>query len=248
MKKPIDPFPLLVAVEFLGDNGFGTEAEVFRQWVEERTRPHVPDVLPLAVAYLSKPGNHIGGNLHIVLEDHNCGDDSIRHCIGRCVEAGDKDGETLARKLLAMSMTGRRKVVARSRPSADRTWTCQEPLSSLVPPFMVGDFMSGLGWSTQGIGTFGTPSYSGSMLERYVGIGDNVSVILPPSDDGLTILFPTDGSLPPGEYRFSAINPSGGPLRLSLRRKSPCGQWEPAEDIRVIGPDERGLVYLEVVT
>lgn len=37
-------------------------------------RPTVPDVLLLARAYCAKPGNSVGGDLHIVLEDRNVQD------------------------------------------------------------------------------------------------------------------------------------------------------------------------------
>ena len=33
--------------------------------------PAISDVLPLVEEYYRKPGNMVGGNLHVVLEDHN---------------------------------------------------------------------------------------------------------------------------------------------------------------------------------
>lgn len=74
----------------------------------------MPEVQPLVDAYYAKPGNEAGGALHIVLDDHNVDDDSIRYCVDRARERGDLDGVRLGEKLLSMSKTQRLKV-ARGR-------------------------------------------------------------------------------------------------------------------------------------
>lgn len=73
-------------------------------------RPSVPEITPLVQDYINQPGNHLGGNLHIVLEDGNVDDDSLEFCLRRCIERDDKLGINLARILLMMSMTQRLKL------------------------------------------------------------------------------------------------------------------------------------------
>ena len=74
------------------------------------TKPTVPDVLPIAKAYLAKPGNAVGGSLHIVLDDGNVQDSHVDHCIERARERGDEDGVLLATLLRQMSRTQRLKI------------------------------------------------------------------------------------------------------------------------------------------
>ena len=76
----------------------------------DRERPTVPEVLPLVLAYYAKPGNGAGGCLHIVLDDDNVDDDSVRFCIDYAAECGDEDGVYLAQVLLHMSRTQRLKL------------------------------------------------------------------------------------------------------------------------------------------
>lgn len=73
-------------------------------------RPTVPDVLELAAAYVRKPGNALGGNLHIFLEDENLDDGDLTFCRDRAAAARDGDGVRLAEALLAMTRTQRRRV------------------------------------------------------------------------------------------------------------------------------------------
>ena len=40
-------------------------------------KPTVPEVLPLVRAYYQKPGNIVGGNLHLVLDDENVENEHI---------------------------------------------------------------------------------------------------------------------------------------------------------------------------
>lgn len=81
----------------------------------------VPDVLPSAHAYVSKEGNSAGGELHIVLCDHNVDTDSVNYCLGRSIEVGDKDGESLCNQLLRMTKTQRLKVAHQCWKSAKTT-------------------------------------------------------------------------------------------------------------------------------
>lgn len=93
---------------------FGTvDAEVakcLQALVLLKSKPTVPEVLPLVHAYYAKDGNSVGGNLHIVLEDGNVGDSSVEFCLAAAQEAGDEDGVTLAQILLRMSPTQRWKL------------------------------------------------------------------------------------------------------------------------------------------
>ena len=73
-------------------------------------KPTVPDVLPLVHAYYALPGNGAGGNLHIVLDDGNVDDSSVRFCLTQARERGDEPGIILAEALLLMSRTQRTKL------------------------------------------------------------------------------------------------------------------------------------------
>lgn len=77
-------------------------------------KPTVPEVLPLMYAYYRKDGNNSGGSLHIVLDDGNVSDKSVQFCLDRAIECGDADGTALAKKLLLMSKTQRKKMYALS--------------------------------------------------------------------------------------------------------------------------------------
>lgn len=70
----------------------------------------VPDVLPLVEEYYRKPGNGVGGNLHIVLDDYNIQNRHIEFCLKEAQVAGDEDGIRIARLLLKMSKSQRLKI------------------------------------------------------------------------------------------------------------------------------------------
>ena len=70
----------------------------------------VPEVLPLAWAYLSLPGNEVGGSLHISLDDGNLDDDSLLFGLHRAREIDDHLGFRIAALLLTMTKTQRRKI------------------------------------------------------------------------------------------------------------------------------------------
>lgn len=73
-----------------------------------REKPSIPSVLGRFRAYHEK--HLVWGALHIVLDDGNIGDDSVQFCLDFAVESGDTDGAALARILLSMSKTQRKKL------------------------------------------------------------------------------------------------------------------------------------------
>ena len=73
-------------------------------------KPTIPEVLPIIQEYYQKPGNGVGGNLHIVLEDGNIENRHIRSCLRRARENEDLEGIKIAELLLRMSKTQRRKL------------------------------------------------------------------------------------------------------------------------------------------
>ena len=74
-------------------------------------KPTIPEVLPLAKAYVRKPWFGVGGNLHIVLDDGNIENSNILFCQDLCRGDKDVDGERLCGLLLQMTKTQRRKIV-----------------------------------------------------------------------------------------------------------------------------------------
>jgi len=74
-------------------------------------KPTVPEVLPLFETYYAKPGNSVGGSLHIVLDDANIQDVYVKYCIELAKEQNDEDGVRLGNILLTMSKTQRLKLL-----------------------------------------------------------------------------------------------------------------------------------------
>lgn len=72
----------------------------------------VPEVLPRFSAYYAK--NPAWGALHVVLDDGNIGDDSVRGCVEYARQIGDAEGEALARILMTMSKTQRNKISSKA--------------------------------------------------------------------------------------------------------------------------------------
>lgn len=71
-------------------------------------KPTIPEVRERFAAYHAK---HLAwGSLHIVLEDWNVKDRSVQVCIEYAEEHGDEEGAELARILLTMSKTQRKKL------------------------------------------------------------------------------------------------------------------------------------------
>ena len=73
-------------------------------------KPTVPEVLPIMRAYRDKPGNAVGGNYHIVLDECNVSDSNVMYCIQQCERQGDAAGFELGRLLMRMSKTQRSKL------------------------------------------------------------------------------------------------------------------------------------------
>jgi hypothetical protein len=73
-------------------------------------KPTVPEVLPIMRAYRDAPGNSVGGNLHIVLDEGNVSNEDVRFCIDRARDRGDLAGVELGELLLRMSKTQRSKL------------------------------------------------------------------------------------------------------------------------------------------
>jgi hypothetical protein len=76
-------------------------------------KPTVLDVSPLVREYVGRPGNIAGGSLHIVLDDRNVDNLSVKYCGRWAEERGDADGAALASLLLACSKTQRKKTSGR---------------------------------------------------------------------------------------------------------------------------------------
>jgi len=70
----------------------------------------VKSILPLLREYYKNPENSVGGNLHIILEDPNYDDSSVKYCIECCQKAGDVLGEKIGKKILLLSKTQRKKL------------------------------------------------------------------------------------------------------------------------------------------
>ena len=77
-------------------------------------KPTVPEVLPLVLAYRAKPGNNVGGSLHIILDDCNVKDSHVAFCRQWAEDHDDADGVKLAEILARMSKTQRLKLAAHS--------------------------------------------------------------------------------------------------------------------------------------
>lgn len=72
------------------------------------TRPTVPEVAKLLEAYYAKPGNGVGGSLHIATEDGNIADGDLEFCLRYAEERNDVDGMHIAGLMLQMTPTQRR--------------------------------------------------------------------------------------------------------------------------------------------
>lgn len=77
------------------------------------TKPTIPEVLPLVRDYCAKHGGG-GISLHVVLDDCNVEDVFVEGAIEDAQERRDEDAEAIAKLLLRMSKTQRRKIAAKS--------------------------------------------------------------------------------------------------------------------------------------
>lgn len=96
----------------------GGPAGWVRSWIIEECRrlllrslrPTVPEVRPIIEAWYRIPGNIVGGSLHVVLEDRNFDDRSIRWNLDRVLKNGDEAAAMICMVLLECSKTQRKKV------------------------------------------------------------------------------------------------------------------------------------------
>lgn len=72
--------------------------------------PTTKDLIGLARAYLNIAGNEAGGTCHIVLDDHNVGDDDIVYCMKLAKKEGDAAGVLLMALMFTMTRTQRLKI------------------------------------------------------------------------------------------------------------------------------------------
>lgn len=75
-----------------------------------KNKPTIPDVLPLIKAYKQLPGNGVGGNLHVYLDDGNTEAGHVLWCLEECIKEQDYLGEGICRISLLMSNTQRHKL------------------------------------------------------------------------------------------------------------------------------------------
>lgn len=73
-------------------------------------RLSLPEFIDRFASYRARSENSAWGSLHIVLEEGNVDDGSVRHCIRYARERGDEDGVRLAELLLKLSRTQRSRI------------------------------------------------------------------------------------------------------------------------------------------
>ena len=73
-------------------------------------KPSIPDVIERFRAYHKLPQNCVWGSLHVILDDGNFSDGSVRYCLQHATEKRDTEGIELAKILLSMSFTQRKKL------------------------------------------------------------------------------------------------------------------------------------------
>ena len=71
-------------------------------------KPTVPEVMPLVREYYED--NYAGGSLHIVLDDGNIRDSDLEFCLKEAELAGDERAIKIAKLMLQMSKTQRKKL------------------------------------------------------------------------------------------------------------------------------------------
>jgi hypothetical protein len=73
-------------------------------------RPTVPEVRERVSEYYCRPGNGVGGSLHIAIDDGNMETSHLEFCRQCALERDDTEGVAIADLLLQMTMTQRTKV------------------------------------------------------------------------------------------------------------------------------------------
>lgn len=83
-------------------------------------RPKVPDVAAAIASYYAKPGNGAGGTCHVVLDDQNLDDSTLRLCLDSAAEQHDEDGAAIMRDMLQMTRSARKRAIRRARGQRHR--------------------------------------------------------------------------------------------------------------------------------
>ena len=78
----------------------------------QRTKPTIPEVLPLITRFAKLPANSVGGCLHIVLDEGNVDESSVKSCLDYAIERNDSLAVEVAEILLRMSKTQRLKLAS----------------------------------------------------------------------------------------------------------------------------------------
>ena len=71
----------------------------------------MPTLIEAIKNYYSKPGNECGGNLHIVLEDHNLEDGAIQWCKDKAGDSGDLAGFAICFRMSQLTIEARAQVI-----------------------------------------------------------------------------------------------------------------------------------------
>jgi len=79
--------------------------------VEIKSVTAVESLIQSCQKYYDKPGNGVGGILHIVLDDENVDDENIKYCLGQAARKDDIPAVKIASELLGMSVEDRLAVV-----------------------------------------------------------------------------------------------------------------------------------------
>ena len=75
-----------------------------------RARISVRQLIPVVNAYYAKPGNGVGGSLHIVLDDGNLSRRDLEFCYDWALDQGDTDGMALVMILMCLSKSQLRRL------------------------------------------------------------------------------------------------------------------------------------------
>lgn len=70
--------------------------------------------------YYDLPNHKVGGNCHVILEDLNVDDDSIKHCLESCKESGDIQGQFIMENFLLLRKGAREICINISRSLSDK--------------------------------------------------------------------------------------------------------------------------------
>jgi len=101
---------LLGSVEVDEASGKINQALAMLDRFEEK--PTIPDVLPEMVRFMRE--HPVGGKLHIVIDDGNFDDESMRYSLEHAIAEQDAAALSLAEKMIRMSITQRRRLVRRA--------------------------------------------------------------------------------------------------------------------------------------